>query len=72
MLIALHGVFCIPEDIVHTSLLFMTHHYKEKQQLIMKEAVDSLAHAAPSDIVVNNVLPFLELPRFSWDSVLRY
>eukprot|EP00985_Skeletonema_marinoi_P010845 scaffold5085_cov175-Skeletonema_marinoi.AAC.3 len=37
-------------------------HYKAQHQHLLNEAVTTLQHALPQDIMVNNVLPFLELP----------
>eukprot|EP00984_Skeletonema_dohrnii_P002205 scaffold755_cov83-Skeletonema_dohrnii-CCMP3373.AAC.2 len=37
-------------------------HYKAQHQHVLNEAATILQHALPQDIMVNNVLPFLELP----------
>jgi hypothetical protein len=36
--------------------------YKAQHQHLLNEAVTTLQHALPQDVMVNNVLPFLELP----------
>ena len=37
-------------------------HYKAEHQRLLNEAASTLQFALPQDIMVNNVLPFLELP----------
>ena len=37
-------------------------HYKAQHQSLLNEAATTLQRAIPQDIMVNNVLPFLELP----------
>eukprot|EP00985_Skeletonema_marinoi_P029537 scaffold28122_cov126-Skeletonema_marinoi.AAC.4 len=42
-------------------------HYKVEHQRLLDEAATSLQLALPQDIVMNNVLPFLELPSYSFE-----
>ena len=44
-------------------------HYKAEHRLILDEAAATLQHALPQDIVMNNVLPFLELPPYTFGVV---
>eukprot|EP00984_Skeletonema_dohrnii_P000695 scaffold211_cov83-Skeletonema_dohrnii-CCMP3373.AAC.1 len=41
--------------------------YKAKHQRLLDEAATSLQLALPRDIVMNNVLPFLELPSYTFE-----
>ena len=41
--------------------------YKAEHQRIVDEAATTLQLALPQDIVMNNVLPFLELPSHSFE-----
>ena len=40
--------------------------YKSKHHGLLNEAATALAHSLPIDIVMNSVIPFLELPRHSF------
>ena len=41
--------------------------YKAQHVQLLEEAVETLKHFAPNDIVVDNVMPFLELPTHTFD-----
>eukprot|EP00985_Skeletonema_marinoi_P023731 scaffold15942_cov74-Skeletonema_marinoi.AAC.7 len=49
------------------SVLRKTIHYKAQHQHLLNEAATTLQHALPSDIVIKNVLPFLELPSYTFE-----
>ena len=42
-------------------------HYQAEHQRLLNEAGSTLHHALPHDIVMNNVLPFLELPSHTFE-----
>ncbi len=42
-------------------------HYQAEHQRVVNEASLTLHHALPHDIVMNNVLPFLELPSYTFE-----
>ncbi|KAK1733385.1 leucine-rich repeat domain-containing protein [Skeletonema marinoi] len=42
-------------------------HYKAQHQSFLNEAATTLQHTLPRDIMVNNVLPFLELPSYTFE-----
>eukprot|EP00984_Skeletonema_dohrnii_P005631 scaffold1988_cov76-Skeletonema_dohrnii-CCMP3373.AAC.1 len=42
-------------------------HYKAQHQHVLEEAAATLQVALPQDIMVNNVLPFLELPLYTFE-----
>eukprot|EP00985_Skeletonema_marinoi_P021073 scaffold12740_cov153-Skeletonema_marinoi.AAC.4 len=42
-------------------------HYKAQHQSLLNEAATTLQHTLPQDIMVNNVLPFLELPSYTFE-----
>ncbi len=44
-------------------------HYKVEHRHVLDEAATALQHALPQDIVMNNVLPFLELPPYTFGVV---
>eukprot|EP00984_Skeletonema_dohrnii_P025052 scaffold14191_cov97-Skeletonema_dohrnii-CCMP3373.AAC.1 len=41
--------------------------YKAQHHSLLNEAATTLQHALPPDIMMNNVLPFLELPSYSFE-----
>ncbi|KAK1737702.1 hypothetical protein QTG54_011474 [Skeletonema marinoi] len=41
--------------------------YKAQHHSLLNEAATTLQHALPQDIMMNNVLPFLELPSFTFE-----
>jgi len=43
------------------------HYQAEHQRLLDEEVATSLQLALPRDIVMNNVLPFLELPSYTFE-----
>jgi len=47
------------------SVLHKIVHYKAEHYRYLDEAANTLELALPSDIVIKNVLPFLELPSYS-------
>eukprot|EP00984_Skeletonema_dohrnii_P024420 scaffold13533_cov90-Skeletonema_dohrnii-CCMP3373.AAC.5 len=49
-----------------SSVLRKIIHYKAEHHLLLNEASTTLQHALPQDIVMNNVLPFLELPSYTF------
>ena len=49
------------------SVLRKVIHYQAEHQRIVNEASLTLHHALPHDIVMNNVLPFLELPSYVFE-----
>ncbi len=49
------------------SVLLKIIHYQEEHQRVVNEAGSTLHHALPHDIVMNNVLPFLELPPYMFE-----
>ena len=50
------------------SVLRKVIHYKaEHQRLLDEEVANTLQLALPQDIVMNNVLPFLELPSYTFE-----
>jgi len=52
------------------SVLRQILHYKaEHQRLLDEEVATTLQLVLPQDIVMNNVLPFLELPSFTFELV---
>ncbi|KAK1737924.1 leucine-rich repeat domain-containing protein [Skeletonema marinoi] len=48
------------------SVLHKTIHYKAQHQSYLNEAATTLQLALPNDIVIKNVLPFLELPSYTF------
>ena len=50
-----------------TSVLRKITHYKAEHRRILSEATAILQPALPNDILFKNVLPFLELPSFTFD-----
>eukprot|EP00984_Skeletonema_dohrnii_P016066 scaffold7052_cov138-Skeletonema_dohrnii-CCMP3373.AAC.4 len=46
-------------------------HYKAEHQRIVGEAATYLQLALPNDIVMKNVLPFLELPSYTFEVELE-
>eukprot|EP00984_Skeletonema_dohrnii_P002207 scaffold755_cov83-Skeletonema_dohrnii-CCMP3373.AAC.4 len=48
-----------------SSVLHKIIHYKAEHQRYLNEAASTLQRALPQDIMVNNVLPFLELPNIA-------
>eukprot|EP00985_Skeletonema_marinoi_P029223 scaffold27218_cov227-Skeletonema_marinoi.AAC.3 len=42
-------------------------HYKAEHQRYLNEAATTLQHTLPQDIMVNNVLPFLEMPSYTFE-----
>ena len=44
--------------------------YKAQHVQLLEEAVETLKFVAPNDIVVDNVMPFLELPTHTFDREL--
>eukprot|EP00984_Skeletonema_dohrnii_P011828 scaffold4743_cov102-Skeletonema_dohrnii-CCMP3373.AAC.4 len=42
-------------------------HYKAQHQRVLEEAATTLQVALPQDIVIKNVLPFLELPSYTFE-----
>ena len=42
-------------------------HYQAEHQRFVNEAGSTLHHALPHDIMMNNVLPFLELPSYTFE-----
>eukprot|EP00984_Skeletonema_dohrnii_P022553 scaffold11669_cov77-Skeletonema_dohrnii-CCMP3373.AAC.3 len=42
-------------------------HYKAEHQRYLNETASTLQHTLPQDIMVNNVLPFLELPSYTFE-----
>ncbi len=54
--------------VIQTWILVVLHqinHYKAEHQRVLDEAATTLQLALPRDIVMNNVLPFLDLPSYS-------
>ena len=51
------------------SVLRKINHYKAEHRHVLDEAATALQHALPQDIVMNNVLPFLELPPYTFGVV---
>ena len=49
------------------SVLHKIIHYKAQHQSYVNEAATTLQLALPSDIVIKNVLPFLELPSYTFE-----
>eukprot|EP00984_Skeletonema_dohrnii_P018934 scaffold8973_cov75-Skeletonema_dohrnii-CCMP3373.AAC.6 len=49
------------------SVLHKIDHYKAQHQHYLNEAATTLQLALPSDIVIKSVLPFLELPSFTFE-----
>eukprot|EP00984_Skeletonema_dohrnii_P011009 scaffold4356_cov82-Skeletonema_dohrnii-CCMP3373.AAC.5 len=50
-----------------SSVLRKIIHYKAEHQSFLNEAASTLRHVLPQDIMVNNVLPFLELPSYMFE-----
>eukprot|EP00984_Skeletonema_dohrnii_P011004 scaffold4355_cov81-Skeletonema_dohrnii-CCMP3373.AAC.4 len=50
-----------------SSVLRKIIHYKAEHQSFLNEAASTLQHVLPQDIMVNNVLPFLELPSYMFE-----
>ena len=48
------------------SILFKIIHYQGEHRNILVDVATTLQLALPHDIVMNNVLPFLELPPHTW------
>ena len=49
------------------SVLGKINHYKAQHQHVLDEAVSTLHHVLPCDILVNNALPFLALPEHTFE-----
>ena len=49
------------------SVLGMIVHYKAEHRSILNEAAATLQFALPHDIVMNNILPFLKLPSYTFE-----
>ena len=49
------------------SVLHKIIHYKAQHQSLLNEAATTLQRALPQDIMMNNVLPFLELPSYTFE-----
>ena len=49
------------------SVLYKINHYKAKHQRILDEAAATLQLALPHEIVMKNVLPFLQLPSHTFE-----
>ena len=49
------------------SVIRKINHYKARHQHVLDEAVLTMQHALPHDILMNNVLPFLELPSYTFE-----
>ena len=49
------------------SVLGKINHYKAEHERLLNEAVSTLQHALPHDILMNNVLPFLALPSHTFE-----
>ena len=49
------------------SLLLKIIHYQAEHQRFVNEASSTLHHALPPDIVMNNILPFLVLPSYTFE-----
>ena len=50
------------------SVLLKMIHYQAEHQRVLDEAATTLQFALPRDIVLNNVLPFLELPSYTCEA----
>eukprot|EP00984_Skeletonema_dohrnii_P009707 scaffold3728_cov72-Skeletonema_dohrnii-CCMP3373.AAC.2 len=50
-----------------SSVLRKIIHYKAQHQRCLNEAASTLQHTLPQDIMVNNVLPFVELPSYMFE-----
>ena len=50
-----------------SSVLGKIIHYKAQHRRLLNKAATTLQHALPNDIVLENVLPFLELPSCTFE-----
>ena len=50
-----------------SSVLGKIIHYKAEHRSLLNKAATTLQHALPNDIVLENVLPFLELPSYTFE-----